>query len=253
MMGNTVDREREFFDELWKSTQPREVYEHLEIPTVGTLLGKRVLICSCGSGTEPVLAAKEGAEVYAFDISETAIRKAEEVAAFNRVKVIAEVMDFHDLKYPDDFFDVIYGTSILHHVDCAVAGRQIFRCLKPGGIAYFRENSDRNPILRFLRRLLFGSPGGYQRQKFWFIKRTGTTDEYPLTEEEVAQLSDIFGGHIKRYYPRFYFFYLLYFVGWRNERFGKLLWDFDTAIGDLFPFLKRYSFVQDLLLQKPGG
>jgi SAM-dependent methyltransferase len=157
------------------------------------------------------------------------------------------------LKYPDNFFDVIYGSSILHHVDCTVAERQMFRCLKPGGIAYFHENSDRNPILRYLRRLLFGSPGGYQKQKFLFLKRTGTTDEYPLTEKEVAQLSDIFGGHIERYYPRFYFFYLLYFVGWRNERFGKFLWGLDTIIGDLFPFLKRYSFVQDLLLQKPGG
>ena len=247
-----VDSEKRFFDDLWQRTKPREIHGRLEIPSVSSLQGKKVLVCSCGSGVEPVLAARAGAEVFVFDISETAIQKAKEVAAFNGLKITAEVMDFHDLRYEDDFFDVIYGSSILHHVDVAIAGRQVFRCLKPGGVAYFRENSDRNPILRCLRRALFGGPGGYQRQKFLFLKRTGTTDEYPLTEEEVAQLSEIFDGHIRRMYPRFYFFYLLFFVGWRNERFGRLLRNLDTAIGNLFPFLKPYSFVQNLLLEKPS-
>ena len=103
-----VDSEKRFFDDLWQRTKPREIHGRLEIPSVSSLQGKKVLVCSCGSGVEPVLAARAGAEVFVFDISETAIQKAKEVATFNGLKITAEVMDFHDLRYEDDFFYVIY-------------------------------------------------------------------------------------------------------------------------------------------------
>ncbi len=133
------------------------------------------------------------------------MKNAREMARYNNVKVKADVMDFRDLSYEDNFFDILYGSAILHHIDCEIVGREIYRVLKPGGIAFFRENSDRVLMFRFLRRLLFGKPGGHQRQKFLFIKRRGTTDEYPLIEEEVETLSKIFNGNIKVTNEHLYF------------------------------------------------
>ena len=114
-----------------------EVTGRIQIPGMDSLGGKRVLICSCGSGIEPVLAAQAGGEVYAFDISPVAVETAKKVAAFHGVGMTAEAMDFHNLQYPDDFFDVMYGSYILHHIDCSLAGEQMLRCLKPGRHSLF--------------------------------------------------------------------------------------------------------------------
>ena len=243
-------REKKFYDEKWKGVRLRAINEEIIIPGVD-LKGKRVLICSCGSGIDPVRAAGQGAETYGFDISETAVGNARAMAEHNNVRVRIEVMDFHNLSYEDDFFDVIYGSAILHHVDCSIVGREIYRVLRPGGTAYFRENSDRNPIYRLIRRSLFGRPGGYQKQRFLFIKRAGTTDEYPLTTREIDILSKIFRGNADVKNNRFDFFYLLYFYVLRNDGIGKLLRAFDAWIGNTFPAIKRFSYTQDILLKKP--
>jgi ubiquinone/menaquinone biosynthesis C-methylase UbiE len=173
------------------------------------------------------------------------------MAKYNNVVVKVDNMDFHNLLYEDNFFDIIHGSCILHHIDCSIVGKEIYRVLKPGGIAFFRENSDRNLILRFLRRLLFGKPGGYQKQKFLFIKRTGTSDEYPLTEEEVEVLVKIFKGNIRVTNEYFYFFSLLNSLIFKNSTLGNLLWTLDSLIGNVFPFIKKYSFFQEIWLKKP--
>jgi SAM-dependent methyltransferase len=244
------EREKIFFDQRWKDTEIRQYHDALQIPGVSSLKEAKILICSCGSGIEPVQAANAGADVYAFDISSTAVDKALSVAQANNVTIKAEVMNFHSLEYPENFFDFIVGSAILHHVDCEKAGKQIYRCLKPNGIAFFWENSDRNPILRFARRIMFGRPGGHQKQQFFIFKRAGTTDEYPLTEEEVRILSGIFGGHMKRIYSHFIFIQLLSIFGWRNEVFRKTLKGIDSLTAKLCPAVMRYSFLQEIWLQK---
>lgn len=250
-MNKISEREKAFFNETWTSTEIRKIQGTIKIPGVDSLKGKRILICSCGSGVHPVCAANAGAEVFAFDISPTAVQKAKEVAEFNGVTITAEIMDFHHLKYPNDFFDLMYGAAILHHIDCNLAGREIYRCLKPRGIAFFWENSDRNPILRWFRKTAFGIPGGYQKQKFLFFKRHGTTDEYPLTEEEVDILSEIFDGNIKILHDRFVFFRLLYTFGWQNRTLGNFVTALDNFFVKIFPFIMKYSFSQQVWLQKP--
>jgi hypothetical protein len=62
MNHNVPQRERDFFDRRWQATRAVPVQEPLAIPGV-ELAGKRVLICSCGSGVEPVQAAIAGAHV----------------------------------------------------------------------------------------------------------------------------------------------------------------------------------------------
>jgi len=246
-------REKQFYDEEWKKVQVREIRGRVTIPEIPTIAGKRVLVCSCGTGIEAVQAALEGAEVYAFDISETAVRNAQAMAEFNNVQMEVQLMDFHQLTYPENFFDIVYGSAILHHIDCDVVGRNIHRVLKPGGVAYFRENSDRNPLLRWVRRLAFGKPDGYQRQKFLFFRRNGTTDEYPLTEEEVTKLREIFQGNLRRYNHTFEFFYLMNAMIFKKRSVGRKLRVFNRFVVRALPFLRPYSFQQEIWMQKPAG
>lgn len=247
-----TERERAFYDVYWQRSELERVTAKLEIPSLASLAGQRVLVCSCGSGVEPVMAANAGGIVSAFDISPVGVANAQRSAAFNGVAVDVRVMDFHELEYPDESFDVITGSAVLHHVDCARVGPQIWRCLAPGGIAYFQENSDRNPLLRFARRAMFGRPGEVQRSRFLGLRRYGTTDEYPLTEAEIATLNDTFAGTLVRLYPKFCFFELLAMFGWRNPRFWSWMQRLDRATVRVAPFVRPWSFLQDVWAQKPS-
>ena len=122
---------------------------------------------------------------------------------------------------------------------------KIYRVLKPNGIAFFRENSDQNAILRFFRRLVFGKPGEYQRQKLLFMKRRGTIDEYPLREEDVEILSKIFKGGIERFNEEVCFFWLIDYLIFGNPKLEKLLSSLDSFVADIFPFVRKYSFLQE--------
>jgi SAM-dependent methyltransferase len=246
-----AEREKEFYDRFWQQTKPHIIKGKITIPEVSSLMKKRVLICSCGAGYQPIQAAKEGAEVFAFDISNLAVEKAAEMAAYNKVAINAEVMDFHALKYPDNYFDVIYGTMILHHIDCSIVSKELYRCLKPNGIAFFKENSDRNPILRFFRRAFFGKPGEIQKQKFLFFKRGGSSDEYPLTDEEIDEFRQIFGKqNIKLFFPDFVFFQCLYRFGLNKVLVRKVTEFLDMIVSSVFPFLRKYSFAQEVWMKK---
>ena len=247
---NEIKREKDFFNDYWQKIKVSKISGKLVIPGVENFNGKRILICSCASGKDIVQAANAGCEIYAFDISDTAIIKAKEIADYNNVKASIEVMDFHNLSYKSNFFDIIYGEDILHHIDCSIAGKEIYRCLKPGGIGFFFENSDRNVLLRTLRRLLFGKPGGYQKQKFLFIRRTGTNDEYPLTEYSVSTLSTIFHQNLTRYNKNFYFFQLLSLLIFKSPVTHTFFRKIDQFFGNTFPRIKKYSYTQEILLKK---
>jgi ubiquinone/menaquinone biosynthesis C-methylase UbiE len=247
-----AEKEKVFFDKFWAKTSVEIIKGVITIPNVKSLKNAKILICSCGSGVEPVQAANDGAIVFAFDISPIAVENAKTMAKANNVNLIADVMDFHRLKYPDNYFDYLYGSYILHHVDCRLAGKEIFRCLKPNGIAYFVENSDRNPILRFIRKTLFGAPGETRRQKFLIFKRLGTSDERCITESDLIQLSDIFSGNLSIVYTEFVFFRMLPHVLHDIPGLGKVTSFLDMIIGRMFPAIMKYSFAQGILLKKPS-
>lgn len=75
--------ERSHFDQVWSNlnTQIR-IEDQLQILQLDSRRGKRILVCSCGSGILPVRAANAGAEVYAVDISEIGIQNAIAVAKY---------------------------------------------------------------------------------------------------------------------------------------------------------------------------
>lgn len=250
-MHESVEREREFYDRFWAQTRPRRIEDGEGLPV--RVEGRRVLICSCGTGEDPVRAMRAGAaEVHAFDISTTAAAKAREMARHNEVDVGVAAMDFHRLAYADASFDVIFGRAILHHIECGPVGAELFRCLRPGGIAYFEENSDRNPVLRWVRRVAFGRPGETQRSRFLVFRRHGSSDEYPLTDAEIEELAGPFGGRFTLRVPRFVFFELLAIHGLRHPRFFRWMQKLDAAVLRLLPGLARFSFLQDVELRREG-
>ncbi len=102
----------------------------------------RVLELGCGTGEFTRRVAPVGAHLVALDLSAELLAKA-------RAKVGAAARfvrgDAEALPFPDGTFDVVYGCSVLHHLDLEAALREVRRVLRPGGRLVFSEPNLLNP------------------------------------------------------------------------------------------------------------
>lgn len=120
---------------------------------IGDVRGKRVLDYGCGVGMLGIYLSSCGAEVWGFDLSSTAIEIARETALKYAQHARFEQMDAAELTYLDNFFDLVVGFGVIHHVvKYPGVAHQLIRVLKPGGKAAFHETLWDNPIFNFARR-----------------------------------------------------------------------------------------------------
>ncbi|OGX08855.1 MAG: hypothetical protein A2Z88_09925 [Omnitrophica WOR_2 bacterium GWA2_47_8] len=108
-----------------------------------------VLEVGCGAGFFTCEIAKTGAKITAVDISPDLLK-----LAYRQVKdknVTFMVGDAHNLNFIDNYFDIIVGSSILHHLEVEQALKEFYRVLKPGGSICFTEPNMLNPQI-FLER-----------------------------------------------------------------------------------------------------
>ena len=103
---------------------------------------QRVLDIGCGAGTMSVRLARMGYNVEGIDICDNNILLARTLADRYDVtgrcrfrKMVAEHLD-----YPDGHFDMVVGMNILAHVEVPDAASEVWRVLKLGGAAVFKES-----------------------------------------------------------------------------------------------------------------
>lgn len=93
--------------------------------------GERVLEIGCGTGSDLLQFAKNGAHAVGIDATPEHVRLARE-----RVGRKAEVIRAYATALPfrDDRFDYVYSHGVLHHIDQpARVAQELFRVLRPGG------------------------------------------------------------------------------------------------------------------------
>lgn len=127
--------------------------------------GRSVLEYGCGTGKYSLQLARWGAHVTAMDISETAIRRAQEAARDAGVTVDFRTMDAENLDFADQSFDLICGSGILHHLELDRSLQEVARTLKSDGAAIFMEPLGHNPLINLYRRM---------------TPQLRTVDEHPL-------------------------------------------------------------------------
>jgi ubiquinone/menaquinone biosynthesis C-methylase UbiE len=115
--------------------------------------GKRVLEYGCGPGSAAFDLASRGAKVTAIDISDVAIEQASEEAEKEKLDIEFHVMDAENLEFEANYFDLICGSGILHHLDLDSSYKEINRTLKKNGKAVFFEPLGHNPIINLYRKL----------------------------------------------------------------------------------------------------
>jgi SAM-dependent methyltransferase len=131
---------------------------------LGEVRGRRALELGCGHGGEMAYLVREGATVVGIDLSTRRLDAARAIAPGAAVLLA----DAERLPFGDGAFSLVYGNSVLLHLDRAGAFSEIGRVLEPGGKAVFFEPLDRHPVLRMYRTL--------------FTRRRGLA-RYPSLEE----------------------------------------------------------------------
>jgi SAM-dependent methyltransferase len=147
---------------------------------VGEVANRDVLDYGCGHGMAAVVLARRGARVTACDLSLTYLQEAHRRARANGVAVNFVQADGERLPWADGAFDAVWGNAILHHLDVRKAARELYRLLRPGGVAVLCEPWGENPLLRWARRRL-PYPG-----------KGRTPDEQPLRRRQVGRLREVF-------------------------------------------------------------
>ena len=98
--------------------------------------------------------------IIAIDISDDLLKIAKE----KQPTIDFRIGDAMNLDFPENKFDVIYGSSVLHHLDMEKAYKEFYRVLKPGGRIIFAEPNMLNPQIfiqknvPFIKKYLGDSP-----------------------------------------------------------------------------------------------
>ncbi|NIO28606.1 MAG: methyltransferase domain-containing protein [Candidatus Latescibacteria bacterium] len=199
--------------------------------------GKSALEFGCSAGSFAFELAGRGANVTGIDLSQNAIEAARKQAKAKDLaeNTVFEVMDAEDLTFAAGTFDLVYGRSILHHLDIAKALGAIVRVLKPGGRAVFCEPLGHNPFINLYRRL---------------TPRMRCEDEHPLTKRDLDTMRDFFATVDIRY------FHLVSLVAAPFRKlpgFAVLRRCLETVDRGLFkmPFMRRQAWIAVITLSAP--
>ena len=144
------------------------------------------------------------------------------------------LMDAHELDYEDESMDLIIGMGILHHLSLTEVYSEINRVLKPGGIAFFSEPLDINPLLTLGRVL---------------TPKSRTDDEEPFKIKHL-NLTKKYFPKTNFVYQQFFTFFFSPFLGLMSKRIANLimiiLYKIDCFLLKIFPifgYLYRTVFI----------
>ncbi len=237
-MSDRIKREKEYHNKAFSEgvRKAADKYYSIHVTSLSSLYktlekygsGKKVLEYGCGPGYNSFFLASHARELVAIDISDyaiaTATQKAKELNVSNAVFV---EMNAEELDFPDATFDLVFGNSIIHHLDLDKSYSEIKRVLKPGGKAIFYEPLGHNYFINHYRKA---------------TPEMRTEDEHPLLMADIELA--------KKYFSEvstdFYHLGTLAAVPFRNTFLFKgllaMLSATDRAIFTLFPFMRKYAW-----------
>lgn len=208
---------------------------------------QRLLDFGCGKGGSSITYAKIGYEVFGFDLSPNNIsiagHLAQKYGVSDRTHFSVSVAE--KLDYPSEYFDMIVGTDILHHVDISNSLAECSRVLKKGGLAVFHE-PVRAPLFDRLRETRLGR---------WLVPKEASLDRHITHDERKLTPDDL--EIIRKVDPHFSAEYFLLFS--RLDRFIRrpsnkkpsFLEKTDSRLFKSLPFLKKFGGISVLVLRKP--
>jgi ubiquinone/menaquinone biosynthesis C-methylase UbiE len=254
MLDETLEKERRFHDN-WAAAidvdgiRVADYFEACTAPEnrfilrqMGDIRGKLLLDLGCGAGENSVYFAKKGARCVATDYSPGMVDVALKLAVANGVKIEGRTANAMALDFPDNTFDLVYASNLLHHIpDPKIALKEMHRVLKPGGKACFWDPLKHNPVINVYRRM---------------ATEVRTEDEMPLDINIVNYIKSIFS---ETAYDTFWIatlwiflrFYLIEKVDPNQERYWKKIIIEQERLGSTYRRLEKLDeFLKHFPLMK---
>jgi len=127
-----------FYDFIQKYIVRDARYKSLLIAQASIQPGHHVLDLGCGTGTLAIMAkqAQPKAEVTGLDADPAMLKVAKYKSTQLNVPVKFDVGFTNKLPYPDESFDRVLSSIMIHHLktpDKWLTAREVYRVLKPGG------------------------------------------------------------------------------------------------------------------------
>ena len=132
------------WNEIFKEKGKVFLKPHDDVPKIVKIFKKKsikkVLDLGCGSGRHTVYLAKNGFDVYGFDIAPVGIEMTKDWLKQEGLEAkLKSGSIFEKLPYKNNFFDGIVSTSTINHAkieDIRKLIKEIERILKPGGLIF---------------------------------------------------------------------------------------------------------------------
>ena len=214
--------------ERYRNPIPRPLYgRSFSFRLLGDVSAKKVLDYGCGDGDSAIFLAKKGAWVTAIDCSGEAVDLTLAKAKANGVEDIIRAiqMDCEKTDFANEEFDCIIGNAILHHLNLDRAKDEVYRILKKGGIAVFREPVIFDRVLAIIRKMI-----PYRHSNI-------TPDERPLSYADIKSFGEKFRE--MKWWP-FELISRIEFL-FRNRCILKFLFELDYYLIKNFPFMRRFA------------
>ncbi len=136
--------------------------------------GEQILEIGCGTGlfTRKFFAATK-ASITAIDISQDLLDEAKQLLPEANFKLDNAMQ----LSFANESFDVVFGSSVLHHLEFDSSLKEIYRVLKKGGRMIFAEPNMLNPQIfiqkniPFIKKWLGDSPDETAIVRWSFTKK----------------------------------------------------------------------------------
>lgn len=247
-MTDRITREKEYHNKAFSEgvRKAADKYYTIHVTSLGKLFdilanyanGKKVLEYGCGPGYNSFFLAEHAHELIAIDISDFAIQTAEQEAIKRNVTNASFIeMNAEELDFKDETFDLVFGNSIIHHLDLDKSYSEIRRVLKPGAKAVFYEPLGHNYFINKYRKA---------------TPEMRTEDEHPLLMKDI-ELAKKYFQDVKVSYHHLS---TLASVPLRNTIFFKPLLSLftftDKVIFALLPFTKKYAWFSIIELTREG-
>ncbi len=196
-------------------------------------------VLEIGCGRYPVARFLRQDVVFtAIDISDAAVQQTAEVARVRGIQGAYLVMNAEHTAFADNSFDLICGTSILHHLNLKLACAEVRRILRPHGSAVFIEPLGHNPLINLYRKL---------------TPRMRSVDEHPLLLHDMDDIRSQF-AHVE---VRYFCCLLLAAVPFRKWKIFPAvkgtLRRIDSSIFRAFPATQRYAWMVVMTLSGAKG
>ena len=154
---------------FWNERYNSEVYAYGKTPNlyfkekIDRIKPGRILLPAEGEGRNAVYAASQGWEVFAYDFSEFAYKKAMALAQEKQVEINFQIASLNELDFSEEYFDVI-GLIYVHFPDPIRSSnhKKLVTLLKKGGAVILEAFSTKHPHYQKLNPLVGGPKMPFQ-------------------------------------------------------------------------------------------